>query len=268
MVLTGGGSRRLGRDKATAHVGGRTLLDRIVSAVPPGVTVVVVGPVVPGLAGRVQFAREDPPGAGPLAGIGAGLRLVGTPMVGVLAADMPFGWPALAASLARLDAEVAVDAGSVDAVVPVDAGGHAQPLCAAYRTDALRAGLAAVGELAGRPVRAALAALRVVQWSPPPESVLDIDTDADLVRARQRAAKESRPMQDWVDAVRDALGLDVTVDIDAVLDVARDAAHAVARPAAPVTTYLLGVAVAQGADPAHAAATITALASSWTPSSP
>lgn len=75
-------------------------------------------------------------------------------------------------------------------------------------------------------------------------------------------------MQDWVDAVREALGLDVTVDIDAVLDVARDAAHAVARPAAPVTTYLLGVAVAQGADPAQAAATITGLASSWTRSSP
>ncbi len=156
----------------------------------------------------------------------------------------------------------------VDAVVPVDASGRAQPLCAAYRTDALRAGLAAVGELADRPVRAALAALRVVEWAPPAESVLDIDTDADLARARQRAAKESRPMQDWVDAVREALGLDVTVDIDAVLDVARDAAHAVARPAAPVTTYLLGVAVARGADPAQAAATITGLASSWTPSSP
>ena len=70
-------------------------------------------------------------------------------------------------------------------------------------------------------------------------------------------------MQEWVDAVREALGVDVALDIDAVLDVARDAAHGVDRPAAPVTTYLLGAAVAGGADAAQAAAAIGELARGW-----
>ncbi|TQN30956.1 hypothetical protein FHX37_0845 [Haloactinospora alba] len=49
-------------------------------------------------------------------------------------------------------------------------------------------------------------------------------------------------------------------DVDRVLDLARDAAHSVARPAAPLTTYLLGIAVGRGADPAEAAAALSALA--------
>ena len=70
-------------------------------------------------------------------------------------------------------------------------------------------------------------------------------------------------MDEWVAAVSSALGIDQPVDLDTILDVARDAAHAVARPAAPVTTFLLGAAVAGGADPADAAAKIAALATSW-----
>ena len=61
-------------------------------------------------------------------------------------------------------------------------------------------------------------------------------------------------MQEWVVAVKEALGLDTEVDVDLILDVAKDAAHGVQRPAAPVSTYLLGLAVAGGADPAQAAA--------------
>lgn len=49
-------------------------------------------------------------------------------------------------------------------------------------------------------------------------------------------------------------------DVTRVLDVARDAAHSVARPAAPVTTYLLGIAVGRGADPVRAAAVVQRLA--------
>jgi hypothetical protein len=71
-------------------------------------------------------------------------------------------------------------------------------------------------------------------------------------------------MESWIDAVRLELGIDNPVDVTAILDVARDAAHNVARPAAPVTTFLLGVAVARGADPAEAAARISRLAEGWT----
>lgn len=70
-------------------------------------------------------------------------------------------------------------------------------------------------------------------------------------------------VDDWAAAVADALGLSDEVDVPLLLDVARVAAHAVARPAAPVTTYLLGLAVARGADAAVAAETLTELAREW-----
>nr|MDT0663160.1 DUF6457 domain-containing protein [Micromonospora sp. DSM 115978] len=60
------------------------------------------------------------------------------------------------------------------------------------------------------------------------------------------------------------LGLDpADVDVSLVLDLARDVAHHVVRPGAPVTAYLLGVAVGRGADPAEAAARLAALAREW-----
>jgi uncharacterized protein DUF6457 len=55
-------------------------------------------------------------------------------------------------------------------------------------------------------------------------------------------------LEDWVAELIPALGLSAnfTLDIDLVLDLARDAAHSIARPAAPVTTYLVAYAAAQG----------------------
>jgi hypothetical protein len=70
-------------------------------------------------------------------------------------------------------------------------------------------------------------------------------------------------VDDWVVAVRDALGVEDDVDVGLVLDLAREAAHAVARPAAPVTAYLLGLAVARGADPEQGAALLSELAREW-----
>jgi len=73
-------------------------------------------------------------------------------------------------------------------------------------------------------------------------------------------------LDDWTDVASRALGLAPgDVDRDLVLDLARDVVHGVLRPAAPLTAYLLGVAVGRGADPAAAAATVTALARDWTP---
>jgi hypothetical protein len=70
-------------------------------------------------------------------------------------------------------------------------------------------------------------------------------------------------MQEWIDAVCAELSITAEVDVTSILDVARDAAHNVERPAAPVSTYLLGIAVAQGADVGAAATKIAALAESW-----
>ncbi|HYO20707.1 MAG TPA: DUF6457 domain-containing protein [Dermatophilaceae bacterium] len=72
-------------------------------------------------------------------------------------------------------------------------------------------------------------------------------------------------MTAWINAVSAQLDLPADVNVDVVLDVARDAAHGVERPAAPVTTFLLGMAVAGGMDVNEAAAKIQALAATWPP---
>lgn len=51
-------------------------------------------------------------------------------------------------------------------------------------------------------------------------------------------------LHDWIDELCDVLDIEVDVDEALILDVAREAAHNVARPAAPVTTFLLGYAAA------------------------
>ena len=57
-------------------------------------------------------------------------------------------------------------------------------------------------------------------------------------------------LHDWIDELCDALDIEAEVDEALVLDLARAAAHNVTRPAAPITTYLLGYAAGlQGADP-------------------
>lgn len=63
-------------------------------------------------------------------------------------------------------------------------------------------------------------------------------------------------LDDWTAEVCAELGIADLVDaravVPAVLDLARDVAHGVARPAAPLTAYLAGLAVARSADPAAA----------------
>ena len=52
-------------------------------------------------------------------------------------------------------------------------------------------------------------------------------------------------LDEWVDKLATELGLPAdVVDITLVLDLARDAAHGIARPAAPLTTFLVGYAAA------------------------
>jgi hypothetical protein len=74
-------------------------------------------------------------------------------------------------------------------------------------------------------------------------------------------------LHDWIDELCDALDIDLEVDEGLVLDVARVAAHAVERPAAPVSTFLLGYAAAvTGASPEaleELAGRTMALAEKW-----
>ena len=52
-------------------------------------------------------------------------------------------------------------------------------------------------------------------------------------------------------------------DLRVVLDLTRDVAHGVARPAAPFTAYLVGVAVGRGLTLPDALARVSALANGW-----
>ncbi|MCH9677558.1 MAG: hypothetical protein K0U30_08090 [Actinomycetia bacterium] len=76
-------------------------------------------------------------------------------------------------------------------------------------------------------------------------------------------------MKDWLQEVITALDLDEVAphvsdaDLAAILDGARHAAHEVERPAAPVTTYLMGMAVARGGNIQEISTTIEDLAKSW-----
>ncbi|MDT7569922.1 MAG: hypothetical protein QOE05_96 [Actinomycetota bacterium] len=72
-----------------------------------------------------------------------------------------------------------------------------------------------------------------------------------------------KTLDDWMNAVVADLGLQTGVDVRLVLDLARDVAHGVERPAAPLTTYLAGMAVAAGADPVDVAERVRALAGGW-----
>ncbi len=60
-------------------------------------------------------------------------------------------------------------------------------------------------------------------------------------------------LQEWVDVVCRELDIADVVRPAAmqsrVLDMARDVAHDVARPAAPLTAYLLGLAAGRSSDP-------------------
>jgi Domain of unknown function (DUF6457) len=47
---------------------------------------------------------------------------------------------------------------------------------------------------------------------------------------------------DWVADLQRELGIDLSVDVTDLLELARVAAHQVARPAAPLTTFLVGYA--------------------------
>jgi len=74
-------------------------------------------------------------------------------------------------------------------------------------------------------------------------------------------------LHDWIDELCDALDVEVDLDEALILDLARDAAHNVARPAAPITTFLLGYAAARfDGDPAQVerlAAAASDLAVRW-----
>ncbi|MET7697254.1 NTP transferase domain-containing protein [Streptomyces sp. NPDC005485] len=336
VVLAGGAARRLGgADKPGVRVGGRPLLDRVLAACSGAAVTVVVAEPRP-TARSVTWAREDPPGGGPLAALAAGLRHTSAQYVVVLSADLPF----LAGTTVRRlvaglradasgeglsgpgsrpnDSAVAVQGSGPprprtaaletgpegapvgpdgesprpdakpspptrnspdpegaaltrpDGVMLTDPDGRDQPLVAAYRVASLRRELAVLvaeyGGLDGLPLRRLTGALDLTRISDPVAS-FDCDTWDDIAVARARIREHGHVLDEWISAVKDELGIDLDVDTGVLLDLARDAAHGVARPAAPLTTFLVGYAAAQARGGpeavAEAARKAAALALRW-----
>jgi molybdopterin-guanine dinucleotide biosynthesis protein A len=134
-----------------------------------------------GRAGDLVVTREDPPGAGPVPALRAGLAEAGAPWVAVLAADLPF---LCGDQLRRLLA--AACAGSCAGAVIADESGAAQWLAGCWRTDRLGAALAAYQ---GSSLRGLLGPLRPVLVRDPgpgdgPSPWLDCDTPDELAAAR------------------------------------------------------------------------------------
>ncbi len=71
----------------------------------------------------------------------------------------------------------------------------------------------------------------------------------------------TNPLETWVADLSAALGVDpASTDVSALLDVARDAAHGIARPAAPLTTFLVGLSAGMRGGGADAVGEATAIA--------
>ncbi|MGW6898474.1 NTP transferase domain-containing protein [Streptomyces sp. NPDC054919] len=269
IVLAGGAAKRLGgADKPAVRVGGRALLDRVLATCTDAATTVVVGGRRP-TTRAVTWTREEPQGGGPLAALDAGVRHTGAERVLVLSADLPFlgesTVEALLAAAGRPDR---------DGALCVDQDGRDQPLVAVYRAEPLRRELALLatehGGLAGLPLRLLTHELDLARVEAGPLASFDCDTWEDIAAARARIREHGTVLDEWITAVKNELGIELDVDTGVLLDLARDAAHGVARPAAPLTTFLVGYAAAKASDGgggpeavAEAARKATALALRW-----
>ncbi|MGH2787384.1 MAG: molybdenum cofactor guanylyltransferase [Actinomycetota bacterium] len=130
VVLAGGRATRLGGvDKALVEIGGLSLLDRALRAVRAADNIVAVGPRRRSDL-RVRWVREEPPGAGPVHALRAGLEHVAAELVVVLAVDHPL-------VTERTIAAILGSARGRDGATLCDFDGHVQPLVGTYRRDVL-----------------------------------------------------------------------------------------------------------------------------------
>lgn len=134
VILTGGRSRRMGRDKGNLPVGEGTLLERMIgrwTGVFDAVAV-SVGEGERPLPAGVTALLDRHPGAGPMAGLEAALAELETDAVFLTAVDMPFGDAALARWMAER-------MGQADVCTIRRGGGRPEPLFALYRKSCLPA---------------------------------------------------------------------------------------------------------------------------------
>jgi molybdopterin-guanine dinucleotide biosynthesis protein A len=174
-VLTGGRSSRMGRDKAFVELGGRPMAAIVLATLrEAGASeVIAVGGDVNRLPG-LGFDRAMPdlhPGEGPLGGVLTAFdSLAGTPVVVVMACDMPWVTTEAVRDL------VAALGQHPAAPVAVGQGNGLEPMFAAWRPSVCRRPLAVAFAAGERAVQAALRGL--------PATVVSID--ATILRSANR----------------------------------------------------------------------------------
>ena len=191
IVLAGGRSRRLGRDKAAELIGGSTLLQLVANSLAQVASdVLVVGRPPQDAAtldSGVRLLEDTEPARGPLVGLYTGLMAAASPYVWAVGCDMPFLDPSLLAKLAELTL-------GHDAVTPV-LDGTPQTLHAIYARSCLTVADALIRE--GDPGLQTLLGHVDVRYVEPQEmgdverwrrSCFSVNTEADLQRARSWAA--------------------------------------------------------------------------------
>jgi molybdenum cofactor guanylyltransferase len=188
-ILVGGLARRFeGRLKAALPVGGRTILERQITALGAAQIneVIVVGSWTLAPVSGVRHVPDVVEERSGLGGLYSALLMATTPIVVVLAGDMPF----VQASLLSVLADVGSEA---DAVVP-RVNGRWHPLCAGYRRTAAPIIKARLDRGDFR-ITEALNDLRVVdvpggtieRMDPDGRLLMNLNTPGDYLRAQQRA---------------------------------------------------------------------------------
>lgn len=129
IILAGGQSVRMGRNKALLRLrpDGPTLIE-MVYAVAREVSKKIVISTNEGQIYTFLHERCIPDtfsGCGPLAGLEAGFTALGTEAAFLLGCDMPYIYPLLLHLLKGVRQPG-------DAVIPLNADGHPEPLCALY----------------------------------------------------------------------------------------------------------------------------------------
>lgn len=130
LILCGGRSTRMGRDKAWLPLPGHeAMLQRVVRLVAPAVAEIVVvarpGQDLPPLPEGVLVVRDEVPDRGPLAGLGRGLAATSAQALYVTACDVPF--------LRREVVDLLFERLGGHDVVVVEEEGLLHPLAAVYR---------------------------------------------------------------------------------------------------------------------------------------
>jgi molybdopterin-guanine dinucleotide biosynthesis protein A len=190
MILAGGRSRRMGREKLTVEVDGLPLIEHVknvLSASCQEVFVVGGGTELE----AVRYVSDERPGRqGPLAGIEAGLAAASNPHVFVAAGDMPFLSQDLVAYLLER-----LDWGTVSAVIPRHRG-RTHPLCGAYARALLPRVRAALddGTLAVHKFLEEIGGVEYVgeelrRFGEPDLLLMNVNSPRDLQRARREAGR-------------------------------------------------------------------------------